>query len=201
MSYKGPVITIGREYGAGGSTIAAGLSKELGIPWYDHDFVKLIAKKSGYSEEEIMEEGEEISSQNRFWDKLLGNSMAYTSSYDEIYKAQKEAILELAKGAEPCIIVGRCSNDILKTAGIKSFDVFLYADKEIRIERAKELVPDSVKDIKKYVEKRDALRDNYYKAYAGESMNTALDYSICLDTGCISYETCIRIIADIVKTL
>lgn len=197
--YTGPVITISREFGAGGRSVAGGLSDMLGVKWYDHDFTKIIAKESGYSEEEVKKEGEELSSSERFLDKILNNSMAYTSSFDAIYEAQKEMILKLSSSGEPCIIVGRCANVILKNAGIPSFDVFLYADKDVRIERAKTIKPEGIKDYKKYVEKRDAMRENYYKEYAGEDMNRALDYNICLDTGVISYDTCIEILANIVR--
>ena len=82
MSDTMPVITISREFGAGGRTIAKGLSKELGIPWYDRDFVRLTAKMSGYSEEEIEDEGETISDSARFLDSILNNMVAYTSSHD-----------------------------------------------------------------------------------------------------------------------
>ena len=47
---KYPVITISREYGALGRTLAAELSERLGIPYYDKDFVKKAADESGYAE-------------------------------------------------------------------------------------------------------------------------------------------------------
>ena len=153
MSNTMPVITISREYGAGGRSIAKGLSKKLGIPWYDRDFVRLTAKRSGYSEEEITDEGETISDSTRFLNSILNNMAAYTSSHDAIYRAQKEAILELARN--PCIIVGRCSNKILREAGIPSFDVFLHAAPAIRIKRAGALVPENVSNVEKFVEKVD----------------------------------------------
>lgn len=199
--YKGPVITICREYAAGGRSIARGLSSRLGIEWYDHDLALMIANESGYSPEEVLKEGQEISSQERFLDKILNNSMAYTSSFDAIYQAQKDMILKMVRDNGPCIIVGRCANDILKKASIPSFDVFLYADKDIRIERAKVIKPDGVNDYKKYVEKRDTLRGNYYKQYAKADINKALEYNICLDTGIITYDKCVDIIADIVTDL
>ena len=49
-----PVITINREYGAGGRTIAKGLSERFGIPWYDQDIITEIARDTGYSEEDIV---------------------------------------------------------------------------------------------------------------------------------------------------
>ncbi len=55
---KYSIITIGREYCAGGTSVAERLSEKLGIPWYDRDFAALTAKNSGYSFDEILEEGE-----------------------------------------------------------------------------------------------------------------------------------------------
>ena len=42
-----PVITISREFGAGGHSIAKVLSERLGIPYYDKDFVKETGHKYG----------------------------------------------------------------------------------------------------------------------------------------------------------
>ena len=197
MSNTMPVITISREYGAGGRSIAKGLSKKLGIPWYDRDFVRLTAKRSGYSEEEITDEGETISDSTRFLNSILNNMAAYTSSHDAIYRAQKEAILELARN--PCIIVGRCSNKILREAGIPSFDVFLHAAPAIRIKRAEALVPEDVSNVAKFVEKVDEQRDNYYKLYTGSLRNQAQDYTVCLDTGIVDYDSCIEVLAQMIR--
>lgn len=38
-----PIITIGREYGAGGHTVAKALSQQLGIPAYDKEIIKITA--------------------------------------------------------------------------------------------------------------------------------------------------------------
>ena len=43
-----PVITINREYGAGGRSLAEILSEKLGIPYYDRDFVEKTVEESGY---------------------------------------------------------------------------------------------------------------------------------------------------------
>ncbi len=192
-----PIITISREYGAGGRTIAKGLSEKLGIPWYDRDFVKYTAEVSGYSEEDIFEEGEELTERTKFLDSILNNMSAYTSSHDAIFQAQKEAILELAK--QPCILVGRCSNKILQDAGIASFDIFLHADKKVRIQRCVEKAQDKVKNIEKYVERKDELRRSYYKKYTGNEISEAQDYTVCIDTGMIDYDTCIEVLAAMIN--
>ena len=105
---KYPVITISREFGAGGHSIARVVSERLGIPYYDRDFAKQAAARSGYSQEDIDREGENLSRSARLLDNILNNSAGYFSSHDAIYQAQKELILQFA-AEQDCIIIGRCS--------------------------------------------------------------------------------------------
>ena len=130
---KYPVITISREFGAGGHSIARVVSERLGIPYYDRDFAKQAAARSGYSQEDIDREGENLSRSARLLDNILNNSAGYFSSHDAIYQAQKELILQFA-AEQDCIIIGRCSNLILRNAGIPSLDIFLHADVNLRTE-------------------------------------------------------------------
>lgn len=196
---KIPVITISREYGAGGRSVAKKLANKLNIPWYDHDLAKIIAQYSGYSEAEVLAEGEELSNSAKFLDYILNNANSYTSSHDAIFKAQKEQILKLAE--QPCIIVGRCANKILEEAGIESFDIFLYAQEEVRLKRAEELINLRGDKLVKYLHQRDTFRDNYYKAYTKGGIGSAQDYDICLDTGTINYDKCVEVIASILEEM
>ncbi|MDO5703180.1 MAG: cytidylate kinase-like family protein, partial [Lachnospiraceae bacterium] len=168
-----PVITISRLYGAGGHSVAKGLSEKLGLKYYDMDFIRLTAKVSGYSESEIKKEGEDLGDGARFINRFF-TTASFSNPYDEIFQAQKAVILGLAK--EPCIIVGRCSNIILQEAGIPSFDVFLSASWEYRLKRAAELAENDGMDLERYVERRDHWRRTYYKAYTDHEYGFAGDY-------------------------
>ena len=106
---KIPVITISREYGAFGRTIAEKVAASLSLPLYGRDeIIKRVAKESGYAEEDIRKESEQMSRGARWMNTFLNNAAVYSSSYDEIFKAQREVILELAQ--TPCIILGRCGD-------------------------------------------------------------------------------------------
>jgi cytidylate kinase len=192
-----PVITISRQYAALGRTIARGLQERLGIPFYDKDFVTKTAEMSGYSEEDIAREGESMSRGAQIMNTLLNNAAVYTSSYDGIYEAQKKVVLELAK--EPCIIIGRCAGHILKEAGIPSFNIYLHADVEDRIERARALGENNGMDLAKYIAKRDALRNTYYKKYTGIDMGHSHSYTIGLDVGKLDARTCLDILVPAIK--
>lgn len=189
------VITINREFGAGGRTVAKALSEKLDIPWFDKDFVKKTADESGFLEEDIIADGEEISGSQKVLDKILNNANPYTSSHDAIYNAQKRVIIELAMS--DCIIVGRCANRILKEEGINSFNILLMAEKKVRINRTMQKENLTETEAKKLVEKTDGLRENYYKNYTGHNLNNADDYNICIDTGVLDYNKCIEMLVDI----
>ena len=193
------VISIIREYGAYGHSVARKLSEALQIPYYDIDISRLAAKVSGYSEEDVAREGETLSGGRNFINRFLSTS-AYNSSYDAIFQAQREIILEKAK--EPCIMVGRCSNVILREAGIDSFNIFLYADLDKRRARAEEIIPEEYKgDVDTYLERADHWRKTYYRAYTGHEMGDYHDSDISVDVGRLGLERTVRLLAAIAKSL
>ena len=189
------VITINRQYAAKGRTLAAEISRRLGIPYYDKDFVLRTAEESGYDPDLVSEESEELSTSGKILDSILNSTVSYKSSHDEIFKAEKEVILELSK--TPCIIVGRCANHVLKEHGIPVLSVFLHGSLDARRKHAEELAENGNMPLDKYIEARDKKRNNFYKKYTGKDINEASNYTISLDTGLINVNVC----ADIVERL
>lgn len=197
-SDKMPVITISREYAAYGRTIAQEVSKRLGLTVYDRDFVKETARQSGYSEEDIAREGEQMSRISKFMNSLLNNVTIYTSSFDGIYRAQREVVLSLAK--KPCIIIGRCAEHILMEENVDCFRVFLHANESTRLNRAAQLEENKALDVKKVLVKRDILRRTYYKHYTGQEMGYYKNYDLSLDTGSIGVEKSVELICSAVES-
>ncbi len=195
---KYPVIVISRQYGAGGRSVARGLSEKLGIPWYDKDIMKKTAEESGISEEDIKKAGEQVNRTMHFMSIFA--PVTYESETDVIQRAQEEVILNLAKEG-PCIIIGRCANALLKKVGIPNLSVFLYADIEQRAKRAAELGENGTLELKRYIAKRDNMRAGYYKTYTGHDQGDFKDYNICLDTGCIGYDKAVEIIAAMAESM
>lgn len=103
------IITISRQYGAGGREIGLAVGKELGVTLYDRDIIAATAKASSIDASQIEREGEEISAT----ENILRNITPI--SYDQkdyIYETQRSVILDLAKQG-PCVIPralrGRCA--------------------------------------------------------------------------------------------
>ena len=190
------VITINREYGAGGRTVAKALSEALGVPWYDRDFVKLTAEKSGYTEEEVSENSEELSRSTDLMNRIFSNA-SYTSAQDSVFAAQRRVMIEMA--SSPCIIVGRDSNFIYRDAGIPSFDIFLHADMDYKVSRAEEIGDYGTTDPKKYVEERTVKRQNHYKHYTKRTFGDCHDYDICIDISRLGTEETCSMLAALLK--
>ena len=114
------VITVSRQYGSGGKTIAAMLAQKLGINCYSREILKMASEDSGINERLFGMSDEKI--RHAGWFKTL--SRPYTGellppedkgfvSDDNLFNYQAKTIKELAE-KESCIIVGRCANYILR---------------------------------------------------------------------------------------
>ncbi len=192
-----PVITINREYGAGGRALATVLSEKLGIPYYDRDFVSRTTEESGYDQEDVEREGEEMSRSSQVLNDLLNSAVSYSSSHDAIFRAEKKVILKLAE--TPCIMIGRCADHIMKEAGIDTVSVYLHAPFEMRLKRTKELAEYGKMKPEKYMEDRDNKRRTFYKYYTGKEIFDASNYTFCFDVGKMSISHCAQIILDLIN--
>lgn len=194
---KYPVITISREYCAYGRTVASALAKRLGIDYYDRDIVNKTIIESKFNEEDARTEIESRNNVEKFLEDMLGSVAVYSSSFENIFETQKGVILDMAK--EPCILVGRCANAILRDAGIESFDVFLYADMEHRMARCAELNPEMDTDhLEQRIRRVDEDRQIFYQSFGKITMNDMHNYNICLDVGSLGIERTVETIAALV---
>lgn len=196
------VITISREYGAGGHSIGKKVADRLNIPFYDKDIIRNAAKASGIDMSLVEEESEEISRLESLMTTISNISSGYyNDSHEKLVEIQKAVITNFAKQG-PCVILGRCADDILTKAGIDSINVFIYADELHRAKRVSELIgTDELAAVKKAMIKKDAARHNYYNRFTGRKWGACRNYHICLDSGLLGYDKCVEIIANIAEDL
>ena len=194
------VITISREYGAGGHSIGCEVAERLGIPFYDKDIVRETAKASGFDPELIKSEEEDIQKADSIFKTICAvSSNYYNDTQDAIHDVQKVIIQRLASEG-PCVILGRCADEILREAGIESLNVFIHADDVHRAVRVSEMIgsKDATK-IQKLMAKKDEGRHTYYHHYTGKRWGDCNNYHMTLDSGMLGYETCINLIVEAAK--
>jgi cytidylate kinase len=169
------IITISREYGAGGHSIAKRVAAQLGIEIYDRDIIRDTVKESGLDTSVIEHEEEEISRMNAFIRAITPAS--YVDRREAIHEIERKVILMLAKKG-PCVILGRCGDYVLRNDP-NHFSIFVCADDDYREKRGKEVYDGkSLKELNKENEKRA----RYYDYYTGRTWGDGANYDLVVNT-------------------
>lgn len=189
------IITVSRQFGSGGRTIGKLTAERLGIPCYDHEFIEEVAKSCGFAKEYIEAHGEYSDSGN-----LLGrifksaNRFDNLSNQDKIWIEQRKIILKIAE--EPCVIVGRCADYILRDRD-DVLNVFIHADDKFRAERIVSLYGEKPDKPEKRLRDKDRRRAAYYKDYTETEWGVASNYHLALDSGKLGIDSCVNILVDV----
>ena len=195
------IITVSREFGSAGRTIAKMMAKKLGIAYYDKQLVKQVAAETGFDEHYVEQQGEYAPTGSplayAFAAQGLHGAMNGMSANDFLWAIQRKVILELAQ-KEPCVIVGRCADYILGGRD-DCLNVFIHAAMPARAERIVRLYGESEDSPQKRLEEKDKKRQLYYKHYTGQTWGLAQNYHLCLDSSEIGIERCAELIAALAK--
>lgn len=201
---KKKIVTISRQYGSGGRYIGENLAKAMGVPCYDEKLIDMVAKESGFAQSFVAEKGERmtgsllfnIASSLSFANNVFSTNNGVTLQ-DEIYFTQNRIIKELAdKG--PCVIVGRCADYILRERE-DYLNVFIFADNESKIERAEKYFNITREEAPAVLKKKDKARANHYKYYTDQEWGMASNYDLCLNSGLIGIEGCVKAIQQVLE--
>ena len=193
------IITISREFGSGGRSIGKAVAEKLGYKYYDRELIEKVADKTGFSREYIEEQGEYSPTTVSFAYSFVGRGINGVSTEDYLWSAQRKVILELAD-QEPCVIVGRCADYILKGRD-DCLNIFIHANKKSREERIVKLYGATDKSPEKRLQEKDKKRKINYKYYTEQDWGMSQNYHLSLDSSEIGMDKCVDMIIDLAKTL
>ncbi|MEO2615187.1 AAA family ATPase [Blautia wexlerae] len=191
------IITISREFGSGGRFIGEEVAKKLGIAYYDKNIIGQIAEKSGLSPEYIQENAELSPKKGLFAYAFSSRDITGKSVEDMVYEAQRNIILELAE-KEPCVIIGRNADYILKDRD-DVLNVFIHGDMPEKIKRITGLYNVKEKEAVKMMADTDKRRRTNYNFYTDQNWGKASNYTLCLNSSQLGYDRCEMIIMECVK--
>ena len=197
------IITIGRQLGSGGRSIANLLAEHYGITAYDRKVIEMAAQESGLSAE-FFENADEKKwhgffhaiFSNRAAANALGSNENYLSN-DALFKMQSDTIRDLAE-RESCIFVGRCADYILRDhpCHINLFFTADLADRVSRIAQEKGITEAQATEL---IEKTDRRRATYYGFYTGGKWGKYDNYHLALDSAALGIDGVAELIAAAVK--
>ncbi len=189
------IVTISRQFASLGRSVAQKMSEDLKIEFYDRDIVEATAKRMGQPISIISNEEEKPNA--KFFGRKYPLGMGVANMQDEIFNVQTNIIRDFAD-QESCIIVGRCSNSILKDHG-RCLNIFIYAPYEARLKNCTDVLEMDVKVAKRMIKEVDKAREVYRLRYCSPVQSVFEGYDRMSDSSKYGFEKTAIILSDIVK--
>ncbi len=201
------VITIGRHFGSGGKEIGRKLADKLGITFYDEELVTMAADTSNMDKSVLSGVDEKATGSLLYSLVMSGGLRGLTTPMyyemplnDKLFIAQSDVIKKIAKDGA-AVIVGRCADYVLSEEDCPTFNVFLYADTEFKIERIQRLYNLDRKAALERINKTEKQRKAYYNYYSNKDWGNMTGYDMCLNTAKVGIDKAVDIIASCIEEL
>ncbi|MBC8247197.1 MAG: cytidylate kinase-like family protein [Deltaproteobacteria bacterium] len=199
------VITISRQFGAGGLTLGQLVSKQLGYTFFDNEILQMVAKKARVSthwvesmEKEAGGKFQRFVSQlvpQRLVDRILDDQRGYLD--EEIYVDLLHEIVRKIADEGDAVILGRGSQYILKDDA-RARHLLLVADKDYRIQFIKEKYDVTDRHAVNSVNMEDKRRTNLYRRFGKEDYDSPSHYHLILNMNRINLNRACDLICKLV---
>jgi cytidylate kinase len=202
------VITISRQFGAGGTTLGERLSKRLGYRYVDDALNKEVAKKVGVSSQQVRTlEKRGTSKLMRLLDKIVSPnyidrrhiSDKHGRLDEKRYVAEVKSVIYKLYEEGNAVIIGRGSNYTLQ-----SFDntvhVLLVADLEQRIRFLIDNYQLTKSEAEKAVKRADMIRSRFLTYFSDEeNHDDPMLYTIALNMNHVNMEKAEELICKLIS--
>ena len=191
------VVTISRQFGSMGRSIAQALARQLDIDFYDRDIVEETARRMGLLVSVISDTEE--TSQSVYFRRLYPLVMSVRSIRDVSFLGQKNSIRDLAARSS-CIVVGRCGGSILADLPNR-LGVYVYAPYSRRLLNCTQKLGMDEATARRMIREVDRARELYHRRYCPEVKDVFTDHDLMLDSSRFGVEGSARLLAHNAQTM
>ena len=192
------IITISRQYGAGGSEVARRVAAALQWRVVDNELVEAVASRAGLPAADIAEREERVPS---FAERLARTLAASTPELfaarvpggtvpklpeTDLVRITETVVAELAERGR-VVLVGRAAPAVLALER-DSLHLQLVAPRPFRIQAAVERLGVSPEDAAKVVDETDSMRARYLRQYYRRDWYDPVNYHMVLNTGALGLD-------------
>lgn len=185
------IISIGREFGSAGHVIAQKLAEHYKIPLLDSNLLEEAAL------EKNMDAGQLQHLDEKHKKYGLYRTVRGFSSHpeDNVAFMQFDYLRKKASRGDSFVVVGRCSEDILKE--YKSMiSIFILGDPECKKARIKDLYHLSDFQAAKLIKEEDTRRKRYHNSYCEGKWGDSRSYDLSINSSKGGLMNTIKILID-----
>lgn len=202
MSQEYFAVAITRTCGSGGgSYIGCKIAADYGIDFYDQKLLRLASEDSGINETIFAQADEDT--RKRLLYKVSrsvydGTDIPPESGNflsDRALFAHQAKVLCRLLDQESYVCVGRAADFVLKDKP-RVLSVFLDAPYEDRIRREMSRQGIGRGEAKRYIDRLDKYRNDYYSYHTGRRWKNLSNYDLCLDTAALGLDNCVALIEE-----
>ena len=212
-----PVITIGRQFGAGGTTVGAMLARELGADLLESKIIDEVAHRLELPKEEVEAEDEQPGSLFARLLMALGSASSEQlippeatawspPNADPAFDTRKavlritQNVIQEAARAGNVVIVGRGGAYILRDHP-GALHVYLRAAEKVRLKTIMARYGITSEDeARRRLKQTDENWNAYIKQVYGHDRNLPSHYDLVIDTGRLGYDATVEVILSALKT-
>lgn len=190
------LITISRQYGAGGSEVARLVAAALGWSVVDNEIVDRVAERAGLAPEVVAGQDERVPG---FVERLARALTASSQEYavpelgvavrveePSLVRITEMVVQEAAAGGR-VVLVGRAAPAVLGTA-LDALHVKLVAPRAFRIRLAREAEGIDARAAEDLMDETDANRRRYYREHYGRDWDDPQQFHMVLNTGLLGLD-------------
>jgi cytidylate kinase len=187
------IISVGREFGSGGHEIAQKLAEHYGIDLLDHNLLDEIAAERGLDVKHLRHLDEKHKNVV-FSRKVKGFS---SSPEENVSLLQFDYLQKKAKKGDSFVVVGRCSENVLKEINCM-VSIFVLGDKQKKLERIMELYQMEESVAQKFICEKDMKRKRYHNSYCEGKWGDSRNYDISINSNRLGVEETTKLLIDFI---
>ena len=188
------IISVGREFGCEGHKIAERLAERFNLPFYDSNLLEHIAEEKDFESEHLRKFDEKP--KNRLFTRTVRGYS--TSRSDNLAQMQFDFLKKKATAGESFVVVGRCSETILK-----EFDgmisIFVLGDKDKKAEHVMDKFGVSKEEALAIMKHEDWKRKSYHNYHCKGKWGDSRNYDFSINSSKLGVEKTTDIVEIYIK--
>ncbi len=185
------IITLGREFGSGGHSIAIELAKYYGIKLYDHNLLDMVAAEKNVDVENLRRYDEKP---RRLLFSRSQNGFS-SSAEENVAFMQFDYLKRKADSGESFIVVGRCAETVFGDRE-DVISIFVLGDRETKCKRVMEIYGLSEHDALFKMDRHDKYRKQYHNYFCKDKWGDSRTYDISINSSKLGFDETVKALED-----